>query len=90
MNKTKSPEINIQTTTNAKNVQIKISNHGESIAEEILNQIFYPFYTTKKNKLGMGLTIAQTIISNHWGRLYANNLPHGVCINISLPTQGGV
>jgi signal transduction histidine kinase len=50
-------------------IHIKISNNGPVIPPEILDKIFVPFYTTKKNGSGVGLSICQEIMKLHRGSI---------------------
>jgi two-component system, sporulation sensor kinase E len=50
-------------------VTITICDTGPGIPEEILAQIFNPFYTTKTSGTGLGLSITQRIIEQHNGRI---------------------
>ena len=48
---------------------IKISDNGPGIAPDIMDQIFIPFYTTKANGTGTGLSLVKQIMSLHGGRV---------------------
>ncbi|MBN2485142.1 MAG: hypothetical protein JXB34_04115 [Bacteroidales bacterium] len=48
---------------------IKVSNNGEKIPEEIIDQIFVPFFTTKENGAGIGLFLSRQIINLHQGTI---------------------
>jgi len=48
---------------------VMIEDCGEGIKKENLQKIFYPFYTTKENGTGLGLSVAQQIVQQHGGRL---------------------
>lgn len=56
-----------------------VSNTGEGIAEEELNNIFERFYTTdssrNRNSFGLGLAIARTIVERHDGTIRAESIP---------------
>ena len=69
-------------------IVISIKNTGPLIKEEDLNNIFNPFFTTKKvgEGMGLGLTIAGYIIKDrHSGHVKVSNLDNGVCFEILLP-----
>lgn len=60
--------INLKATTNR--LQIIFEDSGALIDESIVSKIFLPFYTTRKNGAGIGLTLSKNIIEAHNGYLY--------------------
>lgn len=58
-------------------VLISIADTGPGIAEEIRNQLFQPFITTKRHGMGVGLSISRTIIESHGGRIWVEPNPGG-------------
>src|ERR1051325_9383807 len=52
-------------------LRVGVSDCGTGVPGEILERVFEPFYTTKGEGLGMGLTISRSIIELHGGRLWA-------------------
>jgi PAS domain S-box-containing protein len=67
--------------------QISFEDNGPGIATEIVGNLFEPFATTKQLGLGLGLSVCQSIIRAHGGRLWANNNPgRGATFFITLPT----
>jgi len=66
---------------------IEIFNNGGNIDETIKNKLFNPFFTTKANGIGLGLTISQKIIEEHFGRIYFKNEKNGVKFVIELPVD---
>jgi len=61
----------------AKFVQISVTDDGPGIAPAIIDRIFEPLFTTKRNGTGLGLAIARRLIEGHCGMLTAENLPQG-------------
>lgn len=65
---------------------ISISDSGPGISADKLNQIFDPFFTTKQKGMGVGLSIARTIVQAHKGRIWAENQTGGGAVfRIALP-----
>ena len=55
--------------------QISVQDNGEGIPAEIIEQIFIPFFTTKENGSGIGLSLSRQIMKNHGGTLDAHSTP---------------
>ena len=65
---------------------IWVEDTGPGISEETKARLFDAFYTTKKDGMGMGLTICQSIVENHGGRLSAEARPQvGTVFSFFLP-----
>jgi two-component system sensor kinase FixL len=68
-------------------VLVEVVDSGVGVAPEKLPKLFEPFYSTKANGLGMGLSICRSIIESHSGRLWAEANPTGGMIfRFTLPT----
>ena len=55
-------------------VQISISDNGKGISDEVLEKIFLPFYSTKTNNSGIGLSLSQQIMMLHHARLEVSSV----------------
>ena len=66
-------EMSVYTARIDKFAQITVSDSGPGIPQDKRKQIFEPFFTTKPEGMGMGLSIARTIIEAHHGQLSAEN-----------------
>ncbi len=65
---------------------VAVHDSGPGIDSVNLERVFEPFYTTKTNGIGMGLSICQTIIHGHGGRLSVRaNEPRGTVFQFTLP-----
>jgi signal transduction histidine kinase len=65
---------------------ISISDNGPGVPKEKLKDVFELFFTTKEQGLGVGLSIARTIVQAHNGQIWAEDLPEGGAVfRISLP-----
>jgi signal transduction histidine kinase len=67
---------------------ITIEDSGPGMAPDDMSRIFEPFYTTKPQGMGMGLTICRSIVEAHGGRLIAApSRLGGLAMQISLPAS---
>jgi signal transduction histidine kinase len=67
-------------------VEIEIADTGPGIPAELVSQIFNPFFTTKKNGVGLGLSIVSKIIDDHRGWIRVCPDPSkGACFRVFLP-----
>lgn len=65
---------------------ISICDSGPGIPPDRLNEIFDPFFTTKEQGMGIGLSIARTIVLAHSGQIWAENQSGGGAVfHLSLP-----
>ena len=67
----------LQTRAVDGSVHVAVQDFGPGIQVENPEQLFQPFYTTKGSGMGMGLTICNTIVKDHGGRIWAENAPGG-------------
>jgi signal transduction histidine kinase len=67
-------------------VEIEVRDTGPGVTPDVFNQLLHPFFTTKPDGLGLGLSISQSIVEAHGGRLWATpNQGPGVTFHFTLP-----
>ena len=81
-------ELLIRSGKNPNGVLIQVRDSGRGLDPEQAERIFAPFFTTKPQGIGMGLSISRSIIESHGGRLWAEPGPNGVLVQFTLPTNG--
>ncbi|MNI41328.1 Sensor protein FixL [compost metagenome] len=68
---------------------VEVADQGAGIAPEVLPSLFTPFFTTKEQGLGMGLSICRSIITFHDGQIWATSAAgRGTSFKFSLPVMG--
>jgi two-component system sensor kinase FixL len=68
--------------------EIAVSDAGPGIPPERLPRLFEPFFSTKKEGMGLGLSIARSLVQAHGGQLWAENNPGGgATFRFTLPTD---
>lgn len=67
---------------------VVIRDSGGGVPEEMISKLFKPFYSTKKNGVGLGLPIAEGIIRSHGGKIrFLSWRGKGTEVRIILPTK---
>jgi len=80
----------VRTAERGDGVLTAVSDSGSGIPEGDMDRIFKPFYTTKPQGLGMGLSLSRTIVQAHRGRLWAESPPAGgTTFYFNLPVEAG-
>lgn len=75
-----------ETAASGATAEIAVEDCGVGLGEGGAKQLFEPFYTTKPNGLGMGLSIGRSIVESHGGRLWATpNSTYGATFHVALP-----
>jgi signal transduction histidine kinase len=78
--------LTVVTRPESAGIRVEVTDKGIGIAKDKLDSIFQPFYTTKANGMGLGLSISRSIIKNHGGQLTAQlNHGPGTTFSFTLP-----
>jgi len=82
-------ELHISTVSiEPKGVCVAVRDTGHGLRPESLPSLFEPFYTTKADGMGMGLSICRSIIEAHGGRLWATRCaPRGALFQFTIPVD---
>jgi two-component system sensor kinase FixL len=68
-------------------IRIAVQDGGAGLAGNTLDKLFLPFFTSKRDGLGLGLSISRSIVEMHGGRIWAkNNEDRGATFYFTLPT----
>jgi C4-dicarboxylate-specific signal transduction histidine kinase len=83
------PEVTLRTLRRLDgDVEIHVCDNGDGIEPSLAERVFDPFYTTKPERIGLGLAISRTIVSAHGGSIsYRPNEPTGACFVVQLPSR---
>jgi two-component system, NtrC family, sensor histidine kinase HydH len=70
-------EVTRATRNDRKGVEVRFTDTGPGVPEELREEVFNPFVTTKKTGVGLGLSIVSKIVDGHHGSIRVDNRPHG-------------
>jgi len=83
--------IRVATVRENGHLDLTVSDTGPGIAKKDLSRVFDPFYTTKANGGGLGLSVVHSIVREHGGRVTIHSdLGKGTTVRVRLPVKGGV
>jgi signal transduction histidine kinase len=81
-------QISVDTVPSEGSVRVGVRDTGPGLSPESLSRLFEPFYTTKPEGMGMGLSICRSIIEAHGGRLCAIPCePQGALFQFTIPAD---
>jgi len=84
-------EVAVFAREDSEDAVVTVSDTGRGIPAEHLPNIFRPFYTTKGDGTGLGLSLAKRIVEEHHGRIEVESkLGKGTTFSVSLPLRQGV
>ncbi|TXI17873.1 MAG: ATP-binding protein, partial [Ottowia sp.] len=71
-------------------VEVRVRDNGTGIAKAHLSRLFTPFFTTKPEGMGLGLSLCRTVIEQHGGTLrHAPRTPRGTVFSFTLAVAAG-
>ena len=78
-----------QTAASKPWLAFSVADVGAGITPEVQQQLFNPFFTTKAEGMGLGLSLCRTVVEQHGGVLdFEPNLPQGTIFTFTLPASG--
>ena len=82
-------DVQLATKDGREGAQLRLADTGPGVPEELREEIFNPFVTTKKTGVGLGLSIVSKIIDGHHGSIWVENAPEGGAVfTIFFPLEG--
>jgi signal transduction histidine kinase len=90
VSRTEERRITVRTLLTPEGIEVRVEDSGHGIALGAEGRIFEPFFTSKPDGMGMGLSVARSIVDAHGGRIYAKRRdPLGSIVAFELPAAGG-
>ncbi len=92
MNDTKPKQIQISASGGRSRVlEISVSDTGPGLSSTVVSRLFEPFVTTKRNGMGVGLSICRSIVEAHGGQLWSEaHSTSGAVFRFTLPTAPSI
>jgi two-component system sensor histidine kinase DctS len=72
-------------------LEFSVTDVGPGIPDQVKQQLFTPFFTTKAEGMGLGLSLCRTVVEQHGGFLgFEPNRPQGTIFRFTLPVDNAV
>jgi signal transduction histidine kinase len=83
-------QLTIRTERDEDRVRLSVQDVGVGLEPQNVDKLFVPFFTTKTDGMGIGLSVSRSIIESHNGRLWAApNESGGATFSFSIPQSLG-
>jgi two-component system nitrogen regulation sensor histidine kinase NtrY len=82
MHEADSPQLALSGQLDYGRVVIKVTDNGPGIADDLIEQIFVPFFTTKRDGSGIGLSLCRQIMTTHGGDIVVNSDTGGTTVSL--------
>ena len=70
-------------------VEFAVTDHGQGLSEAVREKLFTPFFTTKDEGMGLGLSLCRTVVEQHGSALqHQPQTPRGTVFRFTLPVAG--
>jgi two-component system, LuxR family, sensor kinase FixL len=79
------PRLEVRTLLDGGTVRLQVRDSGPGIADSDAQRLFEPFFSTKSDGMGLGLSICRSIITKHGGQIGARSTPPGSTFHVDLP-----
>lgn len=66
-------------------LEVVVRDHGDGVEEDVVHNLFNPFFSTKQSGMGMGLPISESIVNSHGGQLWYQPDEPGSAFHFVLP-----
>ena len=66
-------------------ITLQVIDNGPGIPESVRERVFYPLVSAREGGSGLGLTLAQTFVSQHHGTIEFDSVPGRTCFSVTLP-----
>lgn len=77
----------VRTERNGASFRLDVTDTGEGLTEEERQRLFTPYYTTKQHGTGLGLAIVQSVVTDHFGKVWVESARgQGTTFHLELPT----
>lgn len=83
------PGLAVSASVDGGRILLAVSDNGEGIRPEALARIFEPFYTTRPERLGMGLWLSKRLAGRFGGVINCESAAGGTTFTLTIPCQGG-
>jgi signal transduction histidine kinase len=80
--------LKIETIPSGEFVRLSVEDNGYGMSEDVVGKIFIPFFTTKKDGTGLGLSVVHGIVESHGGKIEVKSIEKkGTVFSVMLPAE---